>query len=77
MNMDGCILSKALEKSFRITCTPTLSLLSIITDMAKSFQPVVVSRSYKDWNSARPVKVLADLNTVNPFNFAATKFAIL
>ena len=30
--------------------------------MAKSFQPAVVSRSYKDWNSAGPVKVLADVN---------------
>ena len=30
--------------------------------MAKSFQPVVVSRSYKDYNSAGPVKVLAALN---------------
>ena len=36
------------------------------TVMAKSFQPVVVSRSYKDWNSAGPVKVLADLNNFGP-----------
>ena len=31
-------------------------------DMVKCFQPVVVSRSYKDWKSAGPVEVLADLN---------------
>ena len=31
--------------------------------MAKSFQPVVVSRSYRDWNSAaETVKVLAQIN---------------
>ena len=36
------------------------------SDMAKSFQPVVVSRSYKDWNSAGPVKVLGDLNNFAP-----------
>ena len=39
-----------------------LFMQEAVADMAKSFQPVVVSRSYKDWNSAGPVKVLADLN---------------
>ena len=34
--------------------------------MEKSFQPVVVSRSYKGWNAAGPVKVLVDLNNFAP-----------
>ena len=35
--------------------------------MAKSFQLVVVSRSYKDWNSAAgTVKVLAQINNFGP-----------
>ena len=36
--------------------------------MAKSFQPEVVSRSYKDWNSAGPVKVLVDLPYLFVYN---------
>ena len=47
-------ISTGLKKVVVILCT--------VADMAKSFQPVVVSRSCKDWDSAGPVKVAADLN---------------
>ena len=46
---------------FTLYCTFRISSV-----MAKSFQPVVVRRSYKDWKSVGPVKVLVDLNNFGP-----------